>query len=174
MPTDEFQNPVKLKIYHERLNKFIEAFYLSSEENKSLYLGYVVHLIADEISNTLLRTPFNRLMFKYEIGPNEIALFDAVLSDIDYADKFVLNKYPYSRNIVNILDSIWDYDIKGLVGKEEINSNKRYVIEKFQKKERPKRALQYYSYDDAVEFIDYSVNEIVNRLSGKSDMIKII
>lgn len=174
MSIDEFQNPAKLAIFHERVNKFIKDYYLSSDKDRDLYLGYVIHLLTDELSNTILRTPFNRLMFKYKIGQSECDLFNSILSDIEYADKYVLNRYPYAQNVISVLDSVWDYEIKGFVEKSEINSSKHYVINKFRENKPPQKEMKYYSYTDALEFIDYSAYMILNCLSGKSNIIKVL
>ena len=96
------------------------------------------------------------------------------MADIEYADKFVLHEYPYAQNVVAVLGAVWDYEVPGFVGKTEINNSKRYVLEKLQKNEAPARPLRYYSYGDAVEFIDYAADEVIKRLSGESDILRIL
>jgi len=174
MPTDSFHNAQMLKQFHGRVNTFIKDFYLTAKEDKDLYLGYVVHLLADELFNIAKRTPFNRLVFLDGINQTEQDLFNKILADIDGSDKLLVSRYPYTCDVVGILEAVWDYEIKGYVGKDELNSSKQYTIGKFKKAAAPQTISRYYSYDEAVEFVDYAASNIVERLSGASDIIAIL
>lgn len=174
MPTDAFHNPVKLKIFHDRVNEFIKNYYHKYTEEKDLYLGYIIHLLTDELFNITKRTPFNRLQFTEGIDPNEQEYFSRILADIDYGDKFILAKYLYEQNVSEVLNAVWDYEIKGYIGKEELNNSKHYTINKFNNRVFPLKTLKYYSYDEAVDFIYYAVDDIIARLSGSSNILKIL
>jgi len=174
MPTDAFHNPDKLRLFHERVNEFIDSFYVAADMQSDLYLGYVTHLLSDELFNITKRTPFNRLIFTDGIDQSEKDLFEKILEDVDAGDMLILSQYPYTQNVAEVLDAVWDYEIKGYVGKDEVNNSKRYVINKFLNGASAQIDLKYYSYAEAVEFVDYAVEDCLKRLSGESDIIPIL
>ena len=174
IPTDAFHNPIKLRLFHERVNEFIANYYSAADKQGDLYLGYIIHLLADELFNVMKRTPLNKLIFTDGIDQSEKEIFSKILKEIESGDKVVLSRFSYSQNVIEILDAVWDYEIMGYVGKNEINSSKRYVMNKFINRIPEQTDLQYYSYDEAINFINYVVDNILMRLSGKSDIVPII
>ena len=174
MPIDSFHDPEKLKIYHERINQFIAEFYDPSDERRDLYLGYVVHLLVDELFNVTLRTPLCKLMFMETVPQEEHDFFERVMQDIDSIDKLILRNYAYEQNVAEVLEVVWDYEIPGYVSIEEINKSKRGTIGRRFKREQPEVHLKYFSYQDALNFIGYAADNIISMLSSKSGITKIL
>lgn len=171
---EDFQNQEKLKTFHERINRFIKNYYFSSSEYKDLYLGYVIHLLTDELFNIIVRERFVELMKKDGINQSEREFFNRIIADIENVDHILISNYVYTQNVIDILGSVWDYEIKDYIGKTEINNSKRWVINTFFKGVSLQTEPKYYSYDEAIDFINYAVNDIIERLSGNSDIIKIL
>jgi len=172
IPIDAFHDPAKLNLFHDRLNGFLRDFCLPESPNRDLYIGYAVHLMADELVNTTRRTSFNRLMFSESVPEAERALFERVMADIDSADRLVCAQYPYQQDIIAAVESVWDYEVPGYVGAAELNNSKRYVLSKL-RNPAPPVTLTYYSYEDAVHFIDYAVQVIAERLSGTNSFVSV-
>lgn len=176
------------QLFKDRVNEFIEKYYMAAGEDKDLYLGYIVHLLVDEF---YLFSAFERLenhLINNAANPDEpgfrIKLADAVSDDpqfynADYIDFFKdtssiinisANDYYFKQNVVDVLEAVWDYEVKDYIGVNEINTNKRWVINTFFKSEKTK------SNDDreiAIKFINLAAENIIANLSGENDINKI-
>ena len=172
IPIDAFHDPVKLCLFRERLNAFLREFCVTESASRDLYIGYAVHLMADELVNVTLRTPFNRLMFRDGVPEAEKELFERVMKDIDGADKLVFARFPYRQDVIAACEAAWDYEVPGYVGAAELNNSKRYVLGKL-RNPAPPVMLTYYDYEEAVQFIDYAAQVIAERLSGISGFVPV-
>ena len=181
--------PEIAKLFHNRVNKFIEKYYMTAGEDKDLYFGYIVHVLVDEfytlsayerLENHLKSSGANpdepgfRKKLADEISddpqlynPAYIDFFRETSSMIDIS----ANDYDFKQNPVDVLEAVWDYEVKDYIGANEININKRWVINTFFKSEKTK------SNDDretAIKFVDLAAEDILARISGKNDITKIL
>lgn len=172
---EDFLNPEKIKIFHRKVNNFIENYYLTSTEQKDLYLGYIIHLLTDVLFNQTVRERFVERMKKDGIEQTEREFGIRIMTDIEGADYIIAHKYGYTQNIVEVLKSAHDYEIKDYITKTEMNKRKDWAISTlFNEISPPQVDLKYYCYEEAVDFINSAAKDIIICLSGKSDIIKII
>ena len=181
--------PEKAQLFKHRVHEFIEKCYLPACEDKDLYFGYVVHLLVDEL---YALAAFERLENQLKSGganPDEPGFRQKLANDIsddpqeyneDYVGFFRENAriihisasdYAFEQNIVSMLEAVWDYEIKGYIGADEINANKRWAIDTFFKGEQEK------SRDDrkaAMSFIDLAAHSIINQLSCQNGIVKLL
>ena len=183
------------KLFKDRVNEFIENYYLTAGDDKDLYLGYITHLLADEYHLLEIYKYIEKYAISNGANPNELGfrenlqkktinggIYEKLFADIsDTLNIHNVNqcKYDFKQNAVDILESVWDYEIKDYISAEQINISKRWVIDTFFKTE-PTEDNQYknnvadYDYDSVLKLIDNSAEDIIASLSGKKDIIKIL
>ena len=77
--------------------------------------------------------------------------------------------YDFRQNAVDVLEAVWDYEIKGYVGAYEINMHKRWVIDNFFKTKETKTSDDC---EQALKLIDLAADDIIASLSNIYGIIK--
>ncbi len=170
----DFQNPDMLVLFHQRMNEFINTYYAKEDIYADLYLGYIVHLITDELFNIHIREQFVTSMKKEGIEQENPEFFKRIIRDIESIDHIVVKQYPYKHDVRSNLEQVWDYEIKDYVGTDELNRSKKWVIDTYLNGNTSVEQTLYYDYDSTYRFILYASENIVNRLSAGIDYIKIL
>ena len=181
--------PELSNLFKGRINEFIENYYMTAGEDKDLYFGYIVHLLVDEI---YMFTVFERLeqhLKSNGANPEEPGfrkkLVDEISDDPQFYNpvyvkffsdtSYILNlpvyEYDFKQNPVDVLESIWDYEVKDYISVNEININKRWVIDTFFKVEKTEsRDYQ----ETAINFVEFAANDIINRLSCEDGIVRLL
>lgn len=169
--------PEKNKVFKDNVIKFINNYYLAASESKDLYLGYVIHLIADElyhfeyckvleqqlgITESKIDVKEFRENLANKISNNEYNTFFADM--VKFYD-ILLNEYQFHNNIIEILEAVWDYEIKDYINAAEINASKQYVIKKFYKNDTTQDNKNN-DRDRVIKFSDFVVGNIIEQLHG--------
>jgi hypothetical protein len=171
------------KLFKDRVNEFIEKYYMTAGEDKDLYFGYIVHLLADEFYLLSVYKRLENHLKNNGANPDEPGfrknLADEVnngghkefFSDTSYIIDISAHEYDFKQNVVDVLEAAWDYEVKDYIGANEINISKRWVIDNFFKSEKTK------SNDDhemAANFVELAANDAIARLSCKDGIIKLL
>jgi len=173
--------PELTQLFRDRVNDFIEKYYITAGEDKDLYLGYVIHLLVDQF---FLFTVYDRLenhlrnngTYLNESGLRK-KIADTVSNDpqeynADYIDFFnetssifdiSAKDYDFTQNVVDVLEAVWDYEVKDYISENEININKRWVINNFFKSEETKVNDEH---GIAIKFVDLAAENIIDMLHG--------
>ena len=162
----DFQIPEKVSVFHDRLCEFIEKNLGRENELYDLYLGYVCHLVTDEFFNINLRKKMVDAMGTDGLATEGPELAKAILFDMDIIDSEIMAKYPFKNDVKAALSAVWELEIPDMVTKEETNSSKSWVINKLFISECEESAPKYYSYGEALEFITYCADSIIERFKG--------
>ena len=173
--------PEIAQLFKDRVNEFIEKYYMTAGEDKDLYFGYIVHLLVDEfyllsiyekLENHLKCNGANPDDPKFRKNLAGAINDDPKFYNPDYIDFFKktsaiieisANDYDFKQNVVEVLEAVWDYEIKDYISVNEINISKRWVINNFFKSEKTK------SNDDnetAIKFVDLTAENIIEKLRG--------
>ena len=170
----DFQNSEKLSLFHSRVNSFIDNYYHPEDDSSDLYLGYIIHLISDELFNIHVRRQFVKGMQKDGIKEEDPAFFKRIIGDIESIDHIVVKEYPYKQDVRGLLDSVWDYEIKDYISSSEINNSKRWIINTFLSGNDVENTAVYYDYNTAYNFILFAADNIIDRLTNGIDYKKIL
>jgi hypothetical protein len=167
--------PGIVKLFKDRVNEFIEKYYLTAGKDKDLYLGYIVHLLVDELDMFSAYERLENQLKSEGANPDESGfrknLADEVNSGIHrdffiedaYICDILAHEYKFKQKFVDILEAEWDYEVKDYISANEINISKRWTINKVFKSgliqdsivSNPKRA---------VKFIDLATKNIIEQL----------
>jgi hypothetical protein len=171
--------PDVAQLFYDRVSQFINEYYLPENEKRDLYLGYITHLLVDEI---YLLTVYKRLeehLKNNGANPDEPgfrkSLADEVnngghrdfFSDDAYIVDISANDYNFKEDILFALEAVWDYEIKDYVSADEINISKRWVIDKFFKN----KPTQNKTDDDivkSIKLIDHMAESTIKALMERS------
>ncbi|MDR1692416.1 MAG: zinc dependent phospholipase C family protein [Oscillospiraceae bacterium] len=165
--------PEMAALFRSRLDAFIRDN--AGRSGKDLYLGYVVHLMTDEI---YLLSTYKRLETALLGGGalEDMAVFRKKLADEVNSGEhrsffredgdlrnILPHEYAFSQNVEALLNQRWDYAVENYMGADEINASKRWVLDTCFKREpdAPPR-----DRTEAVRCIDASAEEITARLSA--------
>jgi hypothetical protein len=178
--------PEIAKLFKDRVDEFINKYYMTAGEDKDLYLGYIVHLLADELYllstyeqiETRLRKdgrnldePDFRKNLADEVNAGSHREF---FSDAAYINDVSVYEYNFKADVLSALEAVWDYEIKDYINADEMNISKRWVIDTFVKsvKIEPTEATQ----DDInnnrdkdkvikfIDFIDLTAEKIIEKI----------
>lgn len=161
----DFQDPEKVALFHSRLIEYVEKYLCRESEDYDLYLGYVCHLVTDEFFNVELRKKMVANMGADGLATEGPELARAILSDMDMVDRQIMASYPFKNDVRSLLSSVWDVEVLDMVSKEETNCSKEWVINKLFGAQAESSAPKYYSYAEAVSFIEYCADKVIERFT---------
>ena len=162
-------------LFKDRVNGFAKKYYMNAGEDKDLYLGYIVHLLVDEFEmfsacerliNQLKSDGVNpdvpelRKNLADEInngGYKEFFKQDANIYDI------LAYEYKFNQKVVDILEAVWDYEVKDYISGNEINISKRWTINKVFKSGLIEDSIVS-NRKRAVKFINLATKNVIEQL----------
>lgn len=169
--------PESNQLFKDGVRRFAARYAgAAKREERDLYLGYIVHLLADELEmfsacerleNQLknrfcgLEVPVYRHKLADEIRHGEHRNFfirDAVESDRPaYA-------YRFQTDAVAVLEAVWDYEIRDDIPIRDIISSKRWVIDTVFKSEPTQYSPAGYDGNRMLLFIDSAAEHVSRQL----------
>ena len=177
--------PEIAQLFHDRIDEFIRNYYLPAGTDKDLYLGYVVHLLVDEIYLLTVYENLEEHLKSNGADPDEAGFRKKLANEISndpqfynpaYVDFFAeaasiydipASEYDFKENILDALEAVWDYEVRDYIGANEINASKRWVINTFFKGES---AQSNGNYDRVLKFIDLAAEKMVERIRDITGM----
>ena len=174
--------PETAELFKGRINGFIENYYMTADRDRDLYFGYIVHLLADEfyllsvydhLENHLKSNGVNtdepgfRKKLADEVNNDVHSEF---FNDISSTIEISINEYDFKQNVVEVLEAVWDYEVKDYIGVNEINISKHRVINKFLTTEKTKNNNDC---EMALKFVNLTANDVINRLSCKDGIVRL-
>lgn len=166
--------PEIAELFRDRIDKFIENYYLFADKDKDLYLGYIVHIITDElyyfeyckvleqqlgiVESKMDASKFRRNLAD-KIMNNE---YNSFFSDILKVYDILPHEYKFKQNVADVLSAVWDYEVKDYIGTDEINASKRWVIQKFTAVDTAQNINN--DRERAVKFIGSVSDNIIERI----------
>lgn len=166
IPTNNLHLKENFELYRSRLKLFADRFLIKNSENYELYLGYVTHMLADEVFILKLRDRHVRELVKRGMSPHDSEYFKNFGHDVDLNDWRLVKEYEFKFPMPDILLKEAVYEIEDYVTNEELIESKEYIIKKnfidIHKEERT-TVLSFEENEAyiraAVDFIKSSVSE---------------
>jgi len=168
--------PEVAELFQNRINEFIENYYLPAEEEKDLYLGYLVHLLADElylceyyrrleeqlnVIEASADIPILRKNLADKINNNE---YNTFFADMVKVYDISVHAYRFNQNMRDVLDAVWDYEINDYVKASEINASKHWVIQKYFSSDTAQHDVMNIDSNPAIKFADDVVENIAAQI----------
>lgn len=116
--------------YRRAFRAFAEQYLHPGSTDYELYLGYVTHILADEVFILTLRDAHSQRLQAAGKNPEDPAYFAAFGRDVDLHDRRLAREYPFRHPMPHILLTEQDYEIPGYITRRELLSSKAFIIRK--------------------------------------------
>lgn len=161
----EFSKRENLKMFYNRVTKFINDNMSKDNNIIDLYKGYVVHLLSDEMFLLKIRPDFVIEMDKIGIVPTDILFRDKIIHDLDSHDFKLIKDNSEIKDICYLLKNVEPLCVNGYITKKEIILGIDWVIEKYFNQEHEVLEPIYIPYEKILPFIEETAHNIISRLS---------
>ncbi len=122
--------PECYQAYRRAFHAFARRFLRPGAPDYELYLGYVTHILADEVFILTLRDSHARKLSDEGRNPDDPEYFTAFGRDVDHNDWRLVKEYPFRCPMPDILLTEQDYEIPGYITREELQDSKAFIIRK--------------------------------------------
>ncbi|MGN1480644.1 hypothetical protein, partial [Porcipelethomonas sp.] len=163
----EFILPENQRLFHERMNEFVSK-YCREEENHDLYLGYLVHLITDEMFMKTIRLECAEEAEKIGILQTDKRFFEFMMREVNGADSITAHKFKFSNDPVRLLMDGQGIGIKDYIKPEEIIDSEQWIIDNFFSGHDNFESPVYLSFERIMKFIEDTSGAIYHRLDEYS------
>lgn len=130
IPTDELHSKENFALYRKRLERFARAHLKEKDGDYELYLGYVVHMLADEVFILRVRDHHVQKLSLDRDNPGYMAYFKRFGRDVDLNDWQLVREYSFRHPMPQTLKKEMDYEIEGYITRQELMESKDYIIQK--------------------------------------------
>lgn len=162
IPTDELHLPKNFALYRERFETFARKHLKRNDGDYELYLGYVIHMLADEVFILRFRDQHVKTLFFGRENPGYQAYFKRFGHDVDLNDWQLVREYSFQYPMPWILRQEMDYEIEGYITSQELMDSKEYIIQKNFVTEHKKEKAAVFSFEENERFIWEAVSFIKN------------
>lgn len=116
--------------YRRALGAFAERFLHPANPDYELYLGYVTHMLADEVFILTLRDAHVRRLTASGRDADDPDYFAAFGRDVDLNDWRLVREYTFRYPMPDILLTEQGYEITGYITRRELRDSKAFIIKK--------------------------------------------
>ncbi len=156
----ELRIPEKMALYQERLMDFYERYVAVPSKDRELFLGYLTHMLADELYILDFRDGFVDRLTAAGKSPDDREFFHRFARDVYQVDLRLAREYPFRYPMPETLERESGYEIPGLVDRQSLVDSKEFIIRlNFQNTAEPE-ALQVMTYEENLEFMKRCVEKI--------------
>lgn len=162
-----FRIKANREIYSERLDAFAKRFLNKNDPYYELYLGYIVHILTDELYLLEYYEDFIVELESAGMSPADETFSRKFVRDVYRVDRELVSTYGFTYPMPDILLTQSSYDIPGWIDKEEIEESKRYIIDSNFRQAYEKEELEVTTYDKNYRFIELCVEKIPKMLEER-------
>lgn len=112
--------PETAKLFQDRVNEFITNYYLHASENKDLYLGYIVHLLVDQLDFFAVCNHLEEQLGNNGTNIDKLGFHKNIVDEVNnggYREFFSISvhEYNFKANVLHELEEVWDYEVKDYI-----------------------------------------------------------
>jgi hypothetical protein len=153
IPDYEFGEPAHLKVFHERLARFARIHLKDEALERELYLGYIAHILTDEIFMLTIRPSFMEKISVLHLTDRDAKTFEYFTYDVNQIDFRLAREYPGMEWAAECIRQAAPYEIKDMITMQELDESRQWILDfYFNNTPTPKQPV-YYTYEQALEFI---------------------
>lgn len=170
----ELREPEKQKVYLDRLMQFFKEYVEPQRAQKEIYLGYLTHMLVDELYILRYRDPFVDRLIAAGKSPKDEQFWDGYPHEVDVIDWELVRTYNFKYKMPEALVLEEHYEIEGYITNEELLDSKQFIINKnFITKHEPEE-LKYTTREYNRDFIELCVSEIPKILCERFGLAALI
>lgn len=157
-----FHFPENLDLFKERVEAFNKHV---SGDKKDLYLGYLCHVMTDELFIMTIRREYTQSKELKGFSCVDQGFYDQMIKESEHIDQALWQKYDLEHYKSTILDLPFQ-DVLDFVTAEHQKISVNWMVHhKFV--DKPLVETEYFTLRRAEDFVDEAVETIVKRLSRK-------
>lgn len=151
------------KLFHERLDEF-EKTYCKKSDDRELYLGYLTHLITDEMFMKTIRLRCAEEAEKGGILQTDKQFFSYMMREVNGADNLAAKEINFINDPVEMMRNSYGCCIRDYITADEMKDSMEWIIDNYFSGKDNFEDPVFIKLDMIKEFIKNAVNEICRRL----------
>lgn len=164
IPDGSFDKEGMVPLFESRMRAFWEEHIEDEKEMPGLYLGYVTHMMTDEVFILKERPKFFERIAAIGLTQKDVETFLRFNKETDQVDFRLIKDNPILQEAYQILEQIEPYEIKGMITKDELTQSRQWILEHFFKEEHEAEETKYLWYQDMMQFVEKMKEQIMERL----------
>lgn len=164
IPDGSFDKPGMIPIFEKRMQQFWQEHIKDEKECPGLYLGYITHMMTDERFILKERPKFFENIATIGLTQKDVETFIRFNRETDLVDFRLIREFPELQEARRALKRVSDYEIRGMITKEELTASRKWILEHFFETEHTDEKAEFLKYDSMVRFIEEITTEIIERL----------
>lgn len=161
-PEVDFLRHENIETFHGRLDEFARD-YCKKGRDKELYLGYLSHLITDELFIKTIRVECVEKAREHDILQTDKEFLDFMMRELDGGDAIVAEKFEFQNSPVETLRKAYGCSVKNYISAGEIEKSSEWINERFFSGEKNYELPVILKYERIISFIEMAVEEICKR-----------
>lgn len=164
----EFRIPANQETYFKKLEAFVDCFFTEKyAQERELYLGYVVHILADEIYLLDYYEEFVADLYVEGSSPADEDFSRDFVHDVDQVDWELARTYAFRYPMPGVLLQEDGYEIPGWITAEEIRTSKEFIINKNFLTGHDREPLRVTTMEKNYRFMDLCADKIPQMLKER-------
>lgn len=169
IPDREFTAPSNLQLFHQRIRQFSRKMLSDPSLDRDLYLGYITHILTDEIFMKTVRLEFMEKIAVRGLTDRDAETFEHFTYDVNQIDFRLGVEYPGMDEMRRCLlcedqCSIRETAAFDMITSQELADSRKWVRQFFFDQAPVPEQPVYYTYERALRFIQEASLFIKDRL----------
>lgn len=169
IPDREFTAPSNLQLFHQRIRQFSRNMLSDPSLDRDLYLGYITHILTDEIFMKTVRPEFMEKIAVRGLTDRDPETFEHFTYDVNQIDFRLGVEYPGMDEMKRCLlcedhCSIRETAAFNMITSQELADSRKWVRQFFFEQAPVPEQPIYYTYERALLFIREATLFIKDRL----------
>lgn len=170
IPDAEFSEKNNLSLFQKRLVEFadqrLNGSYNNDNENEvyncnfEFYLGYIIHIMTDELFMLTCRPVFFEEAMKAGLDVNTPEIFKTFSADTDAVDFRLASENRHSGYIKKVLENVKGYSVPGLISAEAIEKSRIWALNRYYYNRPALFDAKYLTYDEMKRFIKNTAEDL--------------
>lgn len=165
IPDWEFTAPSNLQLFHQRIRQFSREMLSDPALDRDLYLGYITHILTDEIFMKTVRPEFMEKIAVRGLTDRDAETFEHFTYDVNQIDFRLGREYPGMDAMRECLLCEDDCSIREMITQQELADSREWVRNFFFDQAPMPGQPVYYTYERALQFIQEAALFIKDHLS---------
>lgn len=164
IPDWEFTATSNLQLFHQRIRQFSEEMLSDPALDRDLYLGYITHILTDEIFMKTVRPEFMAKIAVLGLTERDAETFEYFTYDVNQIDFKLGREYPGMHEMRACLLCEDDCSIREMITQQELADSREWVRNFFFDQAPMPGQPVYYTYERALQFIQEAALFIKDHL----------
>lgn len=162
----ELKEADNFQIYRARFLNFYQTYVKKEDPHYELFLGYVVHMLVDELYVLHFRDRYCNQLLSQGRPVDDPEFWPQFGKDVDRIDYALVQLYPFHYPMPETLLSENDYEIPGYITSKELEDSKNYIIQKLFRSAPDSEPLTIMNLQENLTFIEMCVIMIPQMLAA--------